>query len=434
MKMSVLALERIEHQQDDFGQKLEGLIAQVMQDMASQNLYGKNLDGYPIIRHMETLINKRLGLKVEIHTNSHTAAILPFYSNRNHIFLADMVRGNIDIRAQTRLLDPLDKRKSEVNLAEATVSGLFSEYTHPLYLNISRLIQQYAMTAPEITSVLLHELGHGFAACYYSDRTDQTNQVLAAVFRKFTDHNTKDSVEYIYRELSKLSDTIQKADVDQMVNGPRVVAGLVWFKTIIKVIRSQMRHDKYNETAFEELADAFSSRFGYGKHLALALDKIHQGSPMKSQGVLALCRILDFASLALSAAVIMALLAGGGYVMAIFLALWNLSVTMLSTEDNLDYTYDELKDRYIRIRSDAVMFLKDPSLPKDTVRVTLENIYSLDAVIKETQRYKSLYTHIGNFLSSDGKAAVNAIDAQKTMERLASNDLFINAAEFKTLK
>jgi hypothetical protein len=434
MKMGVLALERIEHQQDDFGQKLEGLIAQVMQDMASQNLYGKNLDGYPVIRHMETLISKRLGLKVELHTNSHTAAILPFYSNRNHIFLADMVRGEIDIRAQTRLLNTLDKRQGEVNLTTATVSGLFSEYTHPLYLNISRLVQHHEMTPPEITSVLLHELGHGFAACYYSDRTDQTNQVLAAVFRKFTDHNSKDSVEYIYRELSKLSDTTQKADVDQMVNGPRVVAGLVWFKTVIKVIRSQMSHDKYNETAFEELADAFASRFGYAKHLALALDKIHQGSPMKSQGMLAMCRMLDFVSLAAMATFTLSLLAGGGYAMALFLALWNLWALMSNTEDNLDYTYDELKDRYIRIRSDTVTFLKDPSLPKDTVRVTLENIYSLDAVIKETHRYKSIYTHVGNFLFSDGRAAVNAIDAQKTMEKLASNDLFINAAEFKTLK
>jgi len=434
MKMSVMALERIEHQTDDFGQKLEGLVAQLMQDMASQNLYGKNVDGYGVIRHMELLISKRLGLRVEIHTTAHTAAILPFYSNRNHIFLNDMIRGQVDIQAQTRLLSMMDKQKGEVNLANATVSGIFSQYNHPLYLNFSRMIRQFEMTAPEITAVMLHELGHAFAACYYSDRTDRTNQVLAAVFRKFTDHNSKDSVEYIYRELSKLSDTVKKEDVDQMVNGPRVVAGLLWFRMVVQVVRNQMSHDKYNETAFEEVADAFASRFGYGKHIALALDRLHLNTPMKSAGMLALCRIVDAMALAVSAGVILSLLAGGGYVMALVLALWNLTIVSLNTEDNLDYTYDELKDRYIRLRSDAVTFLKEPSLPKEAVRETLENIYTLDGVIKETARYKSIYTHIGNFIFSSGKATVSAIEAQKTMEKLASNDLFINAAEFKTLK
>lgn len=426
---SLFSNETIASQSDDFGKKLETLMGLIHSEISSKESIEKISERHPVVEAIEKLIFSRIKMKVSIITDEAPAAIMPFYSNRNHIFLPDFFRGNISLRDQVKLLKKSEGKTGTVNLQNATLSGLFSEYEHSLYLNFNTLIKEFNMTPGEMAGVTMHEIGHGFDACYYSDRAERTNQILANVARVLAG-GEKGDIEYIYRELKEVKPSITKEEVDKIVNGGRVVAGLTWFRTFIGIVRSQMLDDTYNKTSFESGADSFASRFGYGKELMLALDKISVGYPEKSAGIRSMIYLLNASALLGLGLLIMFSLGAGALAAALVFSCYSLLVLVLSREDVGDYTYDKLKHRYLRIRADAIDQLKSKSLKKDTVRSLLDGIYEMDAVIKETSVVNVPSSAIANILFSGAREAVNSIDDQQLMEALSSNDLFIHAAEF----
>lgn len=428
----IFAQERIESQFDGFGERLEGLVKLLIEEVVSGRISSaKAMRENPVLSEMEKVIFSRTRLKVEFIVDEMLAAILPFYANTSHIFLADYFRGNVNIRDQTRLLKNFNGKKGSVNLEKAIVGGIFSEYVHPLYMNFYQLVKQCEFTSAEIVACLLHELGHGFYACYYADRTDETNQVMADVAAHLLNKETGD-VEYIYKELSKITPSLKKEAVDQMVNGSRVVAGANWFKITVEVVRSQLVDDTYNQTAFEQRADNFASRFGYGKELVVALDKLHVFAPDKSNSIRLFVQIVSALSFIALASMVFALIATGSVVTAFIFVVYKLLFLSLYREDMQDYTYDKLKVRYLRIRQDAVSQLKSPSLDKQHAKALLDTIYAIDDSIKLTSDVKTLPQVVANIAFANARRADQSITDQQLMEQLSANDLFVQAAEFRT--
>lgn len=427
----LMAQESIVSQYDGFGERLESLaqllVEDVLKDIATQPA---DLDGHSAVKKIEEEIFNRLGLRVKIIATSHPAAIMAFYSNKNHIFLSEYIRGDLNIAEQNKLLKTMDNRKGSVDIKKAKVTGIFSEYVHPLYLNYYYLVKTSGLTASEIAAVTLHELGHAFYACYYSDRVDETNQVLASVARNIMGSGHGD-LEYIYRELEKVSPDVTKAEVDKMLNGPRVVAGAAWFKIVIGMVKSQFTDTTYNQTGFEERADNFASRFGYGKEIIVALDKLYQGSPEKSESMRIFVQLVSASVFTVGALLIFSLIATGSIVTAFVFAILKLVMLQFHREDLKDHTYDNLKSRYMRIRQDIVDQLKDRSIPRDVATEMISSIASIDSVIKSTSEVKVLPEVIANFVFSSARNAERSINDQKLMEALASNDLFVTAAKFK---
>lgn len=427
----VIATERIDFQNDTFGQDLEILVSQLYADITSGEAKG-NLDKYSIVAKMEALVFKRLGLKINLITNKYLAAVFPFYSNKNHIFLDEMLRGHLSLPDQNKAIKNFETNEGTVNLKAAKVSGIFSEYEHPVFINFRKLIEM-KFESYEVVAIILHELGHAFSACYYADRTDRTNQVLANVHRVITGTRTDKDLEYVYREVSKISDNVKKEEIDTILNGTRVVAGATWFKLMIRVVRSQMSDDKYNDSSFEELADSFAGRFGYGKALATSLDRLHGEDYNKNHASLALCYVMDFACIAAMVVLVMTGITASVAAPLIFGVYMALSYITASGEDAIDYTYDDLKNRHKRIRNNIVEQLKDADLDPKLVKTILDNVYALDATIENTYQYRNLGTKINNLVFKNSRASFNSIDSQQIMEALSANDLFVKSAEFKTL-
>lgn len=425
---SIFVTEAIATQHDGFGERLETMVRAIVDELKA-NSSASITDKHPVVKMLEKAIFERFKLKVSIITDEHLAAILPFYSNKNHIFLPEFWRGQMTIRDQQKLLRAFDDRKGTVNLEKATLSGIFSEYDHPLYINFNVLVRHIDMSAAEITACILHELGHGFHACYYSDRTDRTNQVLANIARNL--HSDKGGdIEYVYKELSTITPSITKESVDTMINGPKIVAGVMWFKTVVGVVKSQIDNDTYNKTSFEQSADNFASRFGYGKQIVIALDKLYQGTPEKNTAIFIISQTLEIMTFILLLAVIIgatSVVAGLGAVVMMFLKL------TIARSDVKDMTYDEVKQRYLRIRMDAIDQLKHTKTRKDKVKEILESIYAMDLIVKETRVSTTIYSKLADFIFSGAREAKSSIEAQKMMEQLASNDLFMKSAEFKLM-
>lgn len=426
----IFANESIVTQVDGFGEKLEGFIKLIVDEVRDSNKTLHISDTHPVIKEIEKAVQDRFGLKISVVTDEHLAAILPFYSNRNHIFIEDFFRGYLNIRDQTKLLKTFDEKKGTVNLQKATVSGIFSEYDHPFYVNFNSLIRDYNLNATEITGVVLHELGHAFYACYYADRSDRTNQVLASVARHLISNENGD-IEYVYKELSSVSPSVSKDAVDKMLNGPRVVAGATWFKTVIGIVRSQTLNDKYNDSSFEERADNFASRFGYGKSLVLGLDKLSAYSPEKSGSVLILAQLIATTMTVILAVMVFSLLAANAGGLALVAIFYNFIFYSANREDAQDYTYDKLKQRYLRVRMDAVDQLKNTKLHKDKVKGIIDSIYIIDDIIKSTKDVKTLPNYIANFIFSGARKTETSISDQQLMEALASNDIFLKSAELR---
>jgi len=427
---AIFATEGIDSQNDGFGERLESIITILVSDIEQDKVTETAIRNHPCLKELEKAISSRIGMKVDLIVNENLAAILPFYSNTSHIFINECFRGNFNIREQTKLLKTFDEKKGTVNLQTAKLTGIFSVYDHPLYMNFWELVKQYKLTAGEITATILHELGHGFYACYYADRTDRTNQVLANVARALVGEE-KGDIEYIYREIQKVSPSVTKASVDKMVHGSRTVAGATWFKLVVGMVNSQTMDDTYNETAFEQQADAFASRFGYGKQLILGLDKLSGFTPEKSRALLVLSQMSMAMGTIFLACLVFAALAAGSIFGALIFSFYTTLLLTLSREDVADYTYDKLKFRYIRMRQDVIDQLKNIKLDKKRVKDLLEQIYAMDLCIKETALVKTLPAVVANFIFSGAREADKSITDQQLLESLASNDLFLHAAELR---
>ena len=429
----LFSIESIQTQTDNFGERLESMIAMVVDELNAGTLKESAAGTHPAFTQMSELIFDRLGLKVHFITNENLAAILPFYSNKSHIFIAEMFRGQFNIKEQDALLRTFNKKKGSVNLEKATVDGIFSEYDHPVYLNVAVLSHMYKLSPAEIAACLLHELGHGFQACYYADRTDRTNQVLAGIARRLHDTTEKGDIEYVYRELQSITKDVSKEEVDKVLNGPRTVAGATWFRIMHRVVRSITADDTYNNSAFEQQADAFAARFGYARHLTLGLDKLTGTSVEKSGVLLLLAQILDTTMVMLYGMLTFAALASGSFFGTAIFGVIFWAFFRAHGEDLQDFTYDKLKMRYVRVRNDLVDQLKTMKSDRKAIEQTLESIYDIDLIIKETRVLNSVPTRVVNAVFSSANRAAESIADQQLMEALASNDLYINAAELRTL-
>lgn len=430
----IFSTESIRTQFDDIGPRIEAVITRIIKIIQNKEIKSaKELSKHELIQSLEKMIFDRFKLKVHIVTHLAPAAIIPFFSNKNHIFLHEIIRGRVSDKDQNKLLKEFDQKKGSVNLEKATVDGIFSQYDHPLYLNFHELVEKLNLSIPEITATILHELGHAFYACYYSDRTDRTNQVLAGIIRHNTS-NEKGDIEYIYREVSKISQNIQKEDIDKFLNGPRTVASVSFFKIVTEVVKSQTVNDSYNESAFEQRADNFASRFGYGKQLVLALEKIHVDSFDKNLNKRIMVQIgymlptaIYFAAFAVSALSFSFLGILGMILYGFFLNIF----IQLPREDNRVFTYDDLKIRYLRIRQDIIDQLKEIKEDKEVVKQMLESIYLIDEAVKTTAILRVLPSVISNFIFSNARQTVKSINHQQLLEALASSDLFVKSAELR---
>ena len=292
------------------------------------------------------------------------------------------------------------------------------------------------LTVQEITAVLLHELGHGFYACEYSNRLDTNNQVLANVSEEmFSKKENKDLV-YIYKELKKINEDVKESDIEDIINGKNIIPSLTFFKIVIGSVKSNISNDKYNETSFEQLADNFSNRFGYGRPLVSGLQKIIGYSRGLEYALLItttiqfLINLKDiFKILLLTIATPTATL----ILTLVYLIFLFLVVMFFIGEGRKDYTYDNIIRRYKRIRNDIVEELKDQSLNKESVTLITDTISEIDKVLLNMILPENVYKKITDIVLPHHYKAKGSINEQQLMEDLISNDIFIKSIQLKNL-
>ena len=433
-------MEMIDYQDNKFGIHLESILTS-LQSKIQNNTYRANKDirDSHEVDELKKAIYKRLGIKVKVVTNSILAAVLPFYPASHHIFLDEFWRGRAhnELPDQAKLIKEAEKSVGYINLDKAQLGGVFSEYENTLYMNFYDLFITYKLTVPETVAVMLHELGHIFYACEYSDRMNTTNQVLAEVTKTLSSKDREKKLNYIFKNLQSINHDVTEADVEQIVNGNKIVAGYAFFKVVMGSVASQMKESKYDETSFEQSADNFAARFQYGKPLVTGLDKLMIAgfSPEKLHDARVFSGIMNSILLVFMLVGFIGTMVTGLFPLTLLLGFFIYVIFNMSGEKNKDYTYDELRIRYSRIRNEYVGMLKKLDLTDDAikrqVKDILDTIVIIDNTINDTQQYKTIFNILGNLFFSANRNAQNAIKEQQLLESLAFNDLFIKSAQLQ---
>ena len=429
------SLETIDFQKDNFGGDIEAIVTKLIDEIKTGTTDAQLMKDASL-KALEALIKKRLGLTVSIITNRDLASVMPFYSNKNHIFIHKYWRGNFDIPDQTKLLKESVGRQGTVDLAKAKVGGIFSEYKVTVNLNFHMMIDPLNLTPAEITGVILHELGHAFGVCEYSDRLESINIALSNIATSVIDKKEKD-LKFVYRELKSVNDKVTEQDVEELFSENRVIAGTKWFSVIIGTVRSNLGNDTYDRTGFEYLADSFVTRFGYGKQAVIALDKLHTftGDPAKSKANNYSLQIFSLLALILTLAFIIMMLLTSLWLLplAVYISLLFEFILFATGDSRFDMPYDELKQRYIRVRNNLIERLKDREIEGEEAKTLLDDIEIIDAIIKETYNSNTVWSKLSNIVFKSNRQAKNSIQEQQLLEELASNPLFVQAAKFNYL-
>ena len=434
IKRKALALEMIDFQQgDNFGPELETIISDIVKAV-KEGASASNIEKSAGIFKLQDAIFLRLKMRTKIHTKGMLAAILPFYSNKNHIFLDKMWRGNITIKDQEKILANSDGKKGYVDTKKATLGGVFSEYVNPLYINFNELVFGLDCSPAEITGILMHELGHGFYACEYSDRVDSSNQVLADIAKQMKQIKEKRDVEYMFRLMKKLDKDTKLETAEALSNGDRLVMGKALHTFTIGAVGQQLENAKYDQSSFENLADNFPVRFGYGRPLLSGLQKLHKKYP-ENVTTFVTTAALTLGTLTQFIVACLALAAGGlliGMFHMLLSGVFMAVLTAISGEDGRSYVYDDAKLRYTRIKLQLVEQIKHEALDAEDVPRILEDIEMMDLLIKDTSQYRTYMDYFMNFVGPANRAAKKSIQNQQLLEQLASNDLFVQALKLKT--
>lgn len=431
-----LAMEFITEQRDGFGKTLDMLFEDIRKyvvDKPSTN----NADiiaNCKAVKMLEEVTLKRFGLRIQILPSSDTImAVLPMFSNKHHIFLPEHHHGNFEIDEQEILLKRWGGKTGTIDLARAKVSGVFSEYVHRFYMNPYFIYNTTNCTPEELSAVYLHEIGHLFTYYEFASRLEKTNQVLAEMSKMIKNSEDIGKINYKYQEFMTLTDSEERDAITEKTD--RQVISMTLFLKYVDFVKSQLSDNKYDETSAEAAADLFSSRFGKGRDLVSALNRFESsfGVYNDENQLFALKLVVNTCDIIVFAAFIFSTmgLTTAALVPSLLLVLTTGNYIYTSGDRFVDMTYDTLKDRYKRVRAQYINILKERIYSKEETQKVLEDIYAMDDIIKNTGEFTSIGRKLSNMIFSTNRKASNSVVAQKLLEALASNDLYVNSSEFQ---
>jgi hypothetical protein len=458
----LVATETIAPQSDGFGEKIQDVVNEIyikskelLSDSVLANIRSNIGDVHITVKDviikggydktLSEIIFNRLGIRVKFNLDEFThGAILTFPINDSSVLIHDNWKKADYYIRQRKIQQFKNKDKGTIDLEHARVGGIFSSYTHTMYISFGLNLFYENLTPGEVTAIMLHELGHAFTFYEYSNRLTAVNQVLANIAEELEKDAKKRDYTYIYTEM-KNSLQIDEKDIDSILESKdeSIIVGKL-FTAVANYVIKENRIGKYEETAAEQLADQFAARFGYGRQLVLGLDKLMQKySPDRNKGVKFysyFLEIMAIVGLILIITTIIQAAAAGLILDTILFTLMKLgtvfSITMaiaLSGDYTRNMTYDDLEFRYKRIRQDLIQQLKNHYYDAKESTKLIEDIKEIDGVIIQVKPYAGIFKTMMNIILPINYSTKKEIQYQQMVELLANNDLFLKAAELKQM-
>lgn len=448
-----LGLEIIDFQHDDTGSQLEVIFQKMVDELTFNPKY--ILEGSEHDMRLCNYVKKRFGIPLDMHygttpnklfSRGSYYFVYPVCVSPFNILGIDAASGAYRHEVEKVVTKNLANQKGTVDLKRAKVSGIFSEISISIFFHIPAAIKIEKLSIREIVATFLHELGHAFTFYEFSDRLSTNNQILMHLSQALKT-NDKKEMTYVFKELATRNGLDEKTFLEFVDSENRVMAGYYFFVRYIGAVIPSIANSRYDETATEQLADNFASKFGYGLELVTGLDKAYQGEPENNDFVMTMLYFLEMLEVIRTIETVFKLvnfsqenltpLTVFGYLVDIvttfFIVLSTYKRTQRAGDTYRHMEYDDLKDRYKRVRMQYIDVLKYGDIPAENKKRAIDAIKQLDEIIDRTRNFKTLKTIVSNWIFTKNRNTKADIELQKMLEQLAHNDLFLKSSELSTI-
>jgi hypothetical protein len=369
---------------------------------------------------VRAIVKKHTGLSIYLELGSQGPAVDIPAIDKNNVLVNSFIRGYVSSSDGLKLInDAKDCVRGTVSMADGKVSGIFAEIESKIYFPIEMFLGS-KYEPEEIAAVMLHEIGHLFTYYEFITRTVTSNQVLAGVSKSLDGSGTIESREAVLTTAAKAL-RLKDLDVKALAKSTdKQTVEVVIVTNIVKTSESELGANVCDFSTWEYLADQYVARYGAGKHLVIALDKVYRGSwNISFRSTPAFLAFEAFKLLLLVSTIMV-----GVPVLAFF---------VFAMDSQGDGTYDAPGARMKRVRNQIVENLKDTKLSKDDRKKLLDDLEVIDSMLSEVNDRRQLIGVLWDCITKSNRSNRSQLLLQQDLEELVANDLFVNAAKLKAL-
>ena len=373
--------------------------------------------------NLTKLLKSELNLNINPQIDPATypnAYVMPPALNKNHPLVTEWFRhakGDADALAGISANGGMFF--GTVNLNTGRIDGPIANVECDLWVTVG-LLQNKIFTDQEIAAIFLHEIGHIEVYFEFVCHAVSTNYILAELSRAWSKSDSQVKRIQLIRDAQKAM-KIAELDPEKLAEENKVdVVQTVLLSKSIDATRTELGSQIYDMRAWEQLSDQFATRFGAGRDLATALDKIMRWSGHESYRGTAMFVVIEAIKFI-------------AWLGMMFIGLIPLAALILLYNPNVKI-YDEPGERIQRIRQQLILRLKDNTLSKDYRQSLLDDVECLDQIVEPINDRRGILELFWTAVIPGGRYEYNQQKFQQELEALALNDLFLQSAKLKALK
>jgi len=319
-----------------------------------------------------------------------------------------------------------------VNLTTGMVSGDFSKIIISICIGEDLLCKHSKMTVAEAAAILMHEIGHALVYFEMLGRLTKSNYILSEGVKRLMNANTKEQKILILEDIEETTG-VKIPEKEQLVIKQKSQSAyrVIILSTLVKQSEQELNLNVYDARAFEQLADNFVSRHGYGKPLATGLNKLYKMYGDKAYlkpGVHIFYTIIRSVLFILH--VVEQVLTLGPALAAVLLSM-EILVVFLVAGNPMNADYDPIKMRITKIKLQINAALKDKSLSREQKQVYVDSHTEIEGLLDQMYNNKGIYEIVWEYVIPAGRKSKKVINLHETMENLLNNDLFKSAVELE---
>ena len=349
---------------------------------------------------MERIIYNRFGIAVNFNISNITAISLVVPTN-------SIYSENGNDENTTKDL------KYTVDYARLHIDNFKPDNIPNIYLDTEHMSQ---LTPKQLVAVILHEVGHAFYFYATLQRVVKNNSMLLDGLTNFT-KGSKDDKSVVKEIVTSYDGTLSNKGLNSQA-----------FEIVTKDIRNIMSLGGFgnHSSDFEELADAFVTKLGYGKDLADALDKITDYKPL-----IISISIVNFIIILLFR-VTMTLLALAIPIGEFYAGFLIVSMVLIIVTDNGVTSYENFYERLESIKYNSIRMIRVNKLTKTEKKNIIKDIKDIDVKLKKYKNISKpiLASLVGMFAASDADKLFNPeYIRNKLLQSLQDNELYLHSEE-----
>lgn len=395
--------------------------------------------------NLGSIIEHFTGMPIKMVGESGYDAYMMFDNamNKNHPLIDGFIRNFLvdDVRKTMVEYGKMKHRFIRVDLRNGYIHNLNPDVKHVIGLGTKFFSGDTKINLKETTAFLLHEIGHWFAYYEFLVRSLSTNAILLDVSQRILNIDDPEKRILAVSELRKEGIDNKALDEIEKVASAKEAAVLILTEDI-KQAKSEFGIDVYDVAQWEKLADQYAARWGYGRYVVSAIDKLYQEYGMATRAS-AISELVMSTRLAIGFAFTVfgslgsgvALLAMGNVGGLLFIFFAVLVLGFIGLMGDPAWEYDDNKIRFNNLKKQLIARLKETDDTKE-IRQLLNDIKEMETIIDRTfndDDYNAIKVLCRRLGVVSGRRRWRALEAQRIMEYFANSELHLGAARLENV-